>query len=137
MTEVIEPLSISELSQSQLESLILGIRQRRDRVAKLRSIAHHRSRNTDDGIMALRLAKMAQRLDRALIKLDTDITRAEALAMQVIAIRLEHGDATVDSAATELSRDAGPFAFSGDQLGSEQGSDSEDEPRGNNVESVA
>jgi hypothetical protein len=100
--ELIEPGSTAEMSASQLEDLIISIRERRNRVIKSRGVAHHRARNT--GILSLRpkLEKLATRLDRILTKLDTDLARAEKLVREVTTLRLELGDATPSELADEL-----------------------------------
>jgi hypothetical protein len=90
------------MSQSELESLISTIRERRNRVIKARSVAHHRARAS--GVLSLRpkLEKLATRLDRILAKLDTDLARAEKLVREVTTLRLELGDATPGELAEEL-----------------------------------
>jgi hypothetical protein len=102
LAELIDPPSILDMSQSQLEDLIISIRERRSRVIKARSVAHHRARAS--GVLALRpkLEKLATRLDRILTKLDTDLARAEKLVREVTAMRLELGDATPGELASEL-----------------------------------
>jgi hypothetical protein len=102
LTELIDPPSILDMTQDQLESLIISIRERRNRVAKSRSTAHHRARAS--GVLSLRpkLEKLALRLDRILTKLDTDLARAEKLVREVTAMRLELGDATPSELADEL-----------------------------------
>jgi hypothetical protein len=102
LTELIDPPSILDMTQDQLESLIISIRERRNRVAKSRSTAHHRARAS--GVLSLRpkLEKLALRLDRILTKLDTDLARAEKLVREVTAMRLELGDATPGELADEL-----------------------------------
>jgi hypothetical protein len=107
LTELIDPPSILDMTQDDLESLIISIRERRSRVAKSRSTAHHRARAS--GVLSLRpkLEKLALRLDRILTKLDTDLARAEKLVREVTAMRLELGDATPSELAAEL-RAAGP-----------------------------
>jgi hypothetical protein len=107
MAELIEPGSILDMSQDDLESLIISIRERRNRVTKARGTAHHRARAS--GVLSLRpkLEKLALRLDRILTKLDTDLARAEKLVREVTAMRLELGDATPSELANEL-RATGP-----------------------------
>jgi hypothetical protein len=102
MTELIEPGSILDMTQDDLESLISTIRERRNRVIKARSVAHHRSRAT--GVLSLRpkLEKLALRLDKIINKLDADLARAERLVREVTAMRLELGDATPSELANEL-----------------------------------
>jgi hypothetical protein len=102
MTELIDPHSILDMSQSQLEDLILTIRERRSRVIKGRSTAHHRARAS--GVLSLRpkLERLALRLDKAILKLDLQLTRCEAMVSQVVAMRLELGDATPSELADEL-----------------------------------
>jgi hypothetical protein len=106
LTELIDPPSILDMTQDQLESLIISIRERRNRVAKSRSTAHHRARAS--GVLSLRpkLEKLALRLDRILTKLDTDLARAEKLVREVTAMRLELGDATPSELAEELRDEA-------------------------------
>jgi hypothetical protein len=103
MTELIEPGSILDMTQDDLEALISTIRERRNRVIKARSVAHHRSRAT--GVLSLRpkLEKLASRLDRVLAKLDIDLTKAEKLVNEVVALRLELGDATPQQLSDELA----------------------------------
>jgi hypothetical protein len=110
LVELIEPGSILDMSQSDLESLIISIRERRSRVVKARSVAHHRSRAS--GVLALRpkLEKLAIRLDRALVKLDLQLARCEGMVREVTAMRLELGDATPSELAEEL-RAAGTQAL--------------------------
>jgi hypothetical protein len=100
--ELIEPGSILDMSQSDLESLISTIRERRNRVVKARSVAHHRARAS--GVLSLRpkLEKLALRLDKIINKLDADLARAEKLVREVTAMRLELGDATPGELADEL-----------------------------------
>jgi hypothetical protein len=107
MAELIDPPSILDMTQDDLESLIISIRERRNRVIKARSVAHHRARAS--GVLSLRpkLEKLTLRLDRILTKLDTDLARAEKLVREVTAMRLELGDATPSELAAEL-RAAGP-----------------------------
>jgi hypothetical protein len=102
LTELIDPPSILDMTQDDLESLIISIRERRSRVIKARSVAHHRARAS--GVLSLRpkLEKLALRLDRILTKLDTDLARAEKLVREVTAMRLELGDATPGELADEL-----------------------------------
>jgi CRP-like cAMP-binding protein len=102
MTELIEPGSILDMTQDDLEALISTIRERRNRVIKARSVAHHRSRAT--GVLSLRpkLEKLALRLDKIINKLDADLARAERLVREVTAMRLELGDATPSELAEEL-----------------------------------
>jgi hypothetical protein len=102
LAELIEPGSILDMSQSDLDSLISTIRERRNRVVKARSVAHHRARAS--GVLSLRpkLEKLATRLDRILTKLDADLTKAEKLVREVTAMRLELGDATPSELAEEL-----------------------------------
>jgi hypothetical protein len=102
LAELIDPPSILDMSQSQLEDLIISIRERRSRAIKARSVAHHRARAS--GVLSLRpkLEKLATRLDRILTKLDTDLARAEKLVREVTAMRLELGDATPGELAEEL-----------------------------------
>jgi hypothetical protein len=102
MAELIEPGSILDMSESQLDALIISIRERRSRVIQARSVAHHRSRNS--GVLSLRpkLEKLALRLDRVLTKLDSDLAKAEKLVREVTAMRLELGDATPGELADEL-----------------------------------
>jgi hypothetical protein len=94
MAELIEPGSILDMSESQLDALIISIRERRNRVIQARSVAHHRSRAS--GVLSLRpkLEKLALRLDKAITKLDTDLARCEGMVREVTAMRLELGDAT-------------------------------------------
>jgi hypothetical protein len=122
MGELIDPPSILSMSQSQLDSLISTIRERRNRVIAARSVAHHRSRNS--GVLSLRpkLEKLATRLDRILTKLDADLARAEKLVREVTAMRLELGDATPGELADEL-RAAGT---QNDSDSDDTGSDDED-----------
>jgi hypothetical protein len=110
LAELIEPGSILDMSQSDLESLISTIRERRSRVVKARSVAHHRARAS--GVLSLRpkLEKLATRLDRILTKLDTDLAKAEKLVREVTAMRLELGDATPGELADEL-RAAGTLCY--------------------------
>jgi hypothetical protein len=102
MAELIEPGSILDMSESQLDALIISIRERRSRVIQARSIAHHRSRNS--GVLSLRpkLEKLASRLDRAILKLDAQLQRCEGMVNQVVAMRLELGDAAPRELADEL-----------------------------------
>jgi hypothetical protein len=100
--ELIEPGSIAEMSASQLEDLIISIRERRNRVIKSRGVAHHRARNTSVLSLRPKLEKLATRLDRILAKLDTDLARAEKLVREVTTLRLELGDATPSELAEEL-----------------------------------
>jgi UPF0288 family protein (methanogenesis marker protein 3) len=102
LTELIDPGSILDMSQSELESLISTIRERRNRVIKARSTIHHRSRAS--GVLSLRpkLEKLALRLDKIITKLDSDLARAEKLVREVTALRLELGDATPGELASEL-----------------------------------
>jgi hypothetical protein len=100
--ELIEPGSIAEMSASQLEDLIISIRERRNRVIKSRGVAHHRARNTSVLSLRPKLEKLATRLDRILAKLDTDLARAEKLVREVTTLRLELGDATPSELASEL-----------------------------------
>jgi hypothetical protein len=100
--ELIEPGSILDMSQSELEALISTIRERRNRVIQARSVAHHRARAS--GVLALRpkLEKLALRLDKAIAKLDAQLARCEGMVSQVVAMRLELGDATPSELASEL-----------------------------------
>jgi hypothetical protein len=102
MAELIEPGSILDMSESQLDALIISIRERRSRVIQARSVAHHRSRNS--GVLSLRpkLEKLASRLDKAIVKLDAQLARCEGMVSQVVAMRLELGDATPSELASEL-----------------------------------
>jgi hypothetical protein len=102
MAELIEPGSILDMSESQLDALIISIRERRSRVIQARSVAHHRSRNS--GVLSLRpkLEKLALRLDKAIVKLDAQLQRCEGMVSQVVAMRLELGDATPSELASEL-----------------------------------
>jgi hypothetical protein len=102
LPELIEPPSILDMSQSELESLISTIRERRNRVITSRSTAHHRARNS--GVLSLRpkLEKLALRLDKAIVKLDAQLQRCEGMVSQVVAMRLELGDATPSELASEL-----------------------------------
>jgi hypothetical protein len=100
--ELIEPGSIAEMSASQLEDLIISIRERRNRVIKSRGVAHHRARNTSVLSLRPKLEKLATRLDRILTKLDSDLARAEKLVREVTTLRLELGDATPTELADEL-----------------------------------
>jgi uncharacterized FlgJ-related protein len=103
MGELIDPPSILSLSQADLEHLIHTIRERRDRVTRHRSIAHHRARNSSNATLGARLAKVATRLDKALIKLEADIAKCERMVSEVVTLRLEYGDATPAELAEELS----------------------------------
>lgn len=118
LAELIDPPSILEMTQDELESLISTIRERRNRVIKARSVAHHRARAS--GVLSLRpkLEKLAKRLDRVLTKLDVDIARAEKLVREVTAMRLELGDATPSELADELrAANVDPPAPTGDEEG--------------------
>jgi hypothetical protein len=103
MTELIDPHSILDMSQSQLEDLILTIRERRSRVIKNRSVAHHRSRATKSVDLGAKLTKLARRLDKTITDLNTRLDKAERLVGEVIALRLEYGDATPQQLSDELS----------------------------------
>jgi hypothetical protein len=103
LAELIDPPSILEMSQSQLEDLISTIRERRSRVIKNRSVAHNRSRNTKSVDLGAKLTKLALRLDKAIIDLDTRLSKAERLVAEVLALRLEYGDATPQQLSDELS----------------------------------
>jgi hypothetical protein len=127
LTELIDPPSILDMTQDDLESLIISIRERRSRVAKSRSTAHHRARAS--GVLSLRpkLEKLALRLDRILTKLDTDLARAEKLVREVTAMRLELGDATPSELAAEL-RAAGTLNVNPPvPTGDEEGEDDTDD----------
>jgi hypothetical protein len=102
LPELIDPGSILDMSQADLEHLIHTIRERRDRVTRHRSIAHHRARNS--GVLSLRpkLERIALRLDKAIAKLNDQLERCEGLVSQVVAMRLELGDATPSELASEL-----------------------------------
>jgi UPF0288 family protein (methanogenesis marker protein 3) len=102
MAELIEPGSILDMSQSELEDLISTIRERRNRVIKGRSVAHHRSRNSSVLSLRPKLEKLALRLDKALTKLDAQLARCEGMVREVTALRLELGDATPSELAEEL-----------------------------------
>jgi hypothetical protein len=110
LAELIDPPSILDMSQSELDSLISTIRERRSRVIKSRSVAHHRSRNS--GVLSLRpkLEKLALRLDKAIVKLDAQLQRCEGMVSQVVAMRLELGDATPGELTDEL-RAAGTLCY--------------------------
>jgi hypothetical protein len=135
MTELIDPHSILDMSQSQLEDLILTIRERRSRVIKGRSTAHHRARAS--GVLSLRpkLERLALRLDKAILKLDLQLTRCEAMVSQVVAMRLELGDATPSELADEL-RASGtlnvdpPTSNGGDDEGVDNGHGDDDQVSG-------
>lgn len=101
--ELIEPGSILDMSQDDLESLIISIRERRNRVVKNRSVAHHRSRATKSVDLGAKLTKLALRLDKAISDLDTRLDKAERLVREVAALRLEYGDATPQELSDELS----------------------------------
>jgi hypothetical protein len=126
LTELIDPPSILDMSQSELDSLISTIRERRSRVIKSRSVAHHRSRAS--GVLSLRpkLEKLALRLDKIINKLDADLARAEKLVREVTAMRLELGDATPSELAEEL-RAAGTQNVS--HSGDTEGDDDDDVPQ--------
>jgi seryl-tRNA synthetase len=100
--ELIEPGSILDMSQSDLESLISTIRERRNRVITSRSLAHHRARNTKSVDLGAKLTKLAARLDKAISDLNTRLDKAERLVREVTALRLELGDATPSELAEEL-----------------------------------
>jgi UPF0288 family protein (methanogenesis marker protein 3) len=102
MGELIDPPSILDMSQSDLEALISTIRERRNRVIQGRSTAHHRSRASSVLSLRPKLEKLALRLDRVITKLDADIAKAEKLVREVTAMRLELGDATPSELAEEL-----------------------------------
>jgi hypothetical protein len=103
LAELIEPGSILDMSQSQLDSLISTIRERRNRVIKNRSLAHNRSRNTKSPDLGAKLAKLATRLDKSVADLNTRLDKAERLVSEMVALRLELGDATPSELASELN----------------------------------
>jgi hypothetical protein len=103
LTELIEPRSILDMSQSELEALISNIRERRNRVVKARSTAHHRSRNTKSPDLGAKLAKLALRLDKSVTDLNTRLDKAERLVREVAALRLELGDVTPQQLSDELA----------------------------------
>jgi hypothetical protein len=102
MAELIEPGSILDMSQSDLEALISTIRERRNRVIQGRSTAHHRARASSVLSLRPKLEKLATRLDKAIVKLDAQLARCEGMVSQVLAMRLELGDATPSELANEL-----------------------------------
>jgi hypothetical protein len=102
MGELIDPPSILDMSQSDLEALISTIRERRNRVIQGRSTAHHRSRASSVLSLRPKLEKLATRLDKAIVKLDAQLARCEGMVSQVLAMRLELGDATPSELAEEL-----------------------------------
>jgi seryl-tRNA synthetase len=126
LAELIDPPSILDMSQSDLESLISTIRERRNRVITSRSLAHNRSRNTKSPDLGAKLTKLATRLDKIINKLDADLARAEKLVREVTAMRLELGDATPSELAEEL-RAAGTQNVS--HSGDTEGDDDDDVPQ--------
>jgi hypothetical protein len=102
MGELIDPPSILDMSQSDLEALISTIRERRNRVIQGRSTAHHRSRASSVLSLRPKLERIATRLDKAIVKLDAQLARCEGMVSQVLAMRLELGDATPSELADEL-----------------------------------
>jgi hypothetical protein len=113
LTELIDPPSILDMTQDDLESLIISIRERRSRVIKARSVAHHRARAS--GVLSLRP------------KLEKDLARAEKLVREVTAMRLELGDATPSELAAEL-RAAGTLNVNPPvPTGDEEGEDDTDD----------
>jgi CRP-like cAMP-binding protein len=134
MAELIEPGSILDMTQDDLEALISTIRERRNRVIKARSVAHHRARAT--GVLSLRpkLEKLALRLDKIINKLDADLARAERLVREVTAMRLELGDATPSELAEELraagTRNVSHGGDDDDDVSGSQEQDGEDQVSG-------
>jgi hypothetical protein len=126
MAELIEPGSILDMSQSELESLISTIRERRNRVITARSVAHHRARAS--GVLSLRpkLEKLALRLDKAIVKLDAQLARCEGMVSQVVAMRLELGDATPGELANEL-RAVGTLNVVAPEVEDDEGEDDTEE----------
>jgi hypothetical protein len=122
MAELIEPGSILDMTQDQLDSLISTIRERRNRVIAARSVAHHRARNTKSPDLGAKLTKLAARLDKSVADLNTRLDKAERLVREVTAMRLELGDATPGELADEL-RAAGT---QNDSDSDDTGSDDED-----------
>jgi hypothetical protein len=102
MGELIDPPSILDMSQSDLEALVSTIRERRNRVIQGRSTAHHRSRASSVLSLRPKLERIATRLDKAIVKLDAQLARCEGMVSQVLAMRLELGDATPSELADEL-----------------------------------
>jgi hypothetical protein len=103
MAELIEPGSILDMSESQLDALIISIRERRSRVIQGRSSAHHRSRATKSVDLGAKLTKLALRLDKSVADLNTRLDKAERLVREVAALRLEYGDVTPQQLSDELS----------------------------------
>lgn len=102
-TELINPGSILEMTQADLEALILTIRERRNSVTRHRTVAHHRARNTQSVDLGAKLAKLATRLDKSIADINTRLAKAEKLVNEVLALRLEHGDVTPQQLSDELA----------------------------------
>jgi hypothetical protein len=125
MGELIDPPSILDMTQDDLESLISTIRERRNRVIKARSAAHHRSRNTKSPDLGAKLTKLALRLDKSVADLGTRLDKAERLVREVAALRLEYGDVTPQQLSDELLGTQATTAHEGEEF-SDNESESED-----------
>jgi hypothetical protein len=103
MTELIDPPTVLDMSQQELEDHLLSLRERRNRVAKIARGVHTRSRNVSSGDLAVKLQRYATKLDKQLAKLDALLTTAERLVNEVVGLRIQTGDVTPDELAEEIA----------------------------------
>lgn len=100
--ELIDPPTIEDMDQGEIETFLEGIRDRRMVVARVLSKATHRARETKSVDLAVSLEKKIARLRKSVDKLDDLIIRCETLANEVIALRLQHRDISAAGLVAEM-----------------------------------
>ena len=90
--EIINPITVADMTQAELEALVMSIRERRDRAARIRTAVHRRSRDTSDGDLSVKLERLAKKMDADLAKVDKLLTGFEVKVAQYVTLRLSKGD---------------------------------------------
>jgi hypothetical protein len=90
------------MTQEDMETWLVGVRERRSRLYKVARATLHHARNSGDHGLAATLEKKSERLHRAMEKVDAELNKAEKLINEVVALRLQSG-VTVAEIQRELA----------------------------------
>jgi uncharacterized membrane protein len=90
--EIINPVTVADMTQAELEALVMAIRERRDRVARIRTAVVRRSRETPDGDYSVKLERIAKKMTANIEKIDKLRATLEVQVAQYVTLRLAKGD---------------------------------------------
>ena len=101
-SELIDPVTIMDMSHQELEEWVSAIRLRRSRVVIVVRKTKTAIAKSSDAAFILVLTRKCKQLDKLAEKLTAQLEKAETLVNEIVSIRLQLGDETPDQLADEM-----------------------------------